>query len=88
MEKSNTYVKVGFFQKVLAKFSNSSKCHSCEPKIVPELLIPVTDNNKLLVSLWTNLDIKSPHYKIWLKSAIYVHEFNCLQCMLAKLIDY
>ena len=73
---------------MLAKFSNSSKCHSCEPKIVPELLIPVTDNNELLVILWINLDIKSPHYKIWLKSAIYVHEFNCLQCRLAKLIDY
>ena len=22
------------------------KCHSCEPKIVPQLLIPVNDNNK------------------------------------------
>ena len=34
-------VKVGFFQKVMAKFSNLSYCHSCEPKIVPELLFPV-----------------------------------------------
>ena len=44
-------VKEGLFQKVLAKFSNLSKFHSCEPKIVPELLIPVNDNNKLLVIL-------------------------------------
>ena len=42
-------VKVGFFQKVF--FSNLSKFHSCEPKIVPELLIPVNDNNKILVIL-------------------------------------
>ena len=34
-------LKVGFFQKVLAKFSNLSKCHTCEPKIVQELLIPL-----------------------------------------------
>ena len=34
-------VKVGFFQKVMAKFSNLSDCHSCEPKIVLVLLIPV-----------------------------------------------
>jgi hypothetical protein len=44
-------VTVDFFQKVLAKFSNFSKCHSCEPKIVPELLIPVNDNYKILVIL-------------------------------------
>ena len=44
-------IKVGFFQKVLAKFSNFSKCNSCEPKIVPELLIPVSDNNKTLLIL-------------------------------------
>ena len=37
-------VKVGFFQKVLAKFSNFSNCHSCESKIVPELLVPVRDH--------------------------------------------
>ena len=24
--------------------------------------------------------IKSPHYKIWLKNANYMDEFNCLQC--------
>ena len=57
------HVKVGFFQKVLAKFSNFSKCHSCEPKIVPELLIPVNNNNKILVILWIDQVIKSPHYK-------------------------
>ena len=40
---------------MLAKFSNLSKCHSCEPKIVPELLIPVNDNDEILVVLWINL---------------------------------
>ena len=44
-------IKVGFFQKVLAKFSNFSKCHSREPKIVPELLIHVNDNIEILVIL-------------------------------------
>ena len=41
-------IKVGFSQKVMAKFSNLSNCHSCEPKTVPALLIPVNDNNKIL----------------------------------------
>ena len=53
--------KGSFFQKVMTKFSQLSKCHSCEPKIVPEFLIPVNDNNKISVILWTNLVIKSPH---------------------------
>ena len=44
-------VKVGFNQKVLAKFSNLSDCHSCELKIVPALLIPVKDNIKILAIL-------------------------------------
>ena len=44
-------VKVGFSQKVMAKFSNLSNCHSCEPKIVPAHLIPVNDNNKILAIL-------------------------------------
>ena len=60
-------VKVGFSQKVMAKFFILSNCHSCEPKIVPALLIPVKDNNKILAILWIDLDIKSPHYKIWPK---------------------
>ena len=34
-------LKVGFFEKVMAKFSNLSNRHACEPKIVPELLFPV-----------------------------------------------
>ena len=34
-------VKVGFFEKVMAKFSNLSNRHTCEPKIVSELLFPV-----------------------------------------------
>ena len=60
-EISCSFVKVGFFQKVMAKFFNLSKCHSCEPKIVLKLLIPVNDNIKPLVILWTNLVLKSPH---------------------------
>ena len=44
-------VKVGFSQKVMVKFSNLSNCHSCEPKIVPALLIPVNNNDKLLAVL-------------------------------------
>ena len=44
-------VKVGFSQKVMAKFFILSNCHSCEPKIVPALLIPVKDNNKILAIL-------------------------------------
>ena len=54
----------------MAKFSNFSKCHSCELKIVPELLIPVNDNNKILVFLWIDLVIKSPHYEIWLRNSM------------------
>ena len=46
-----TDIKVGFSQKVMAEFSNFSNCHSCEPKIVSALLIPVNDNNKILAIL-------------------------------------
>ena len=82
-------IKVGFFQKVMAKFSNLSKCHSCEPKIVPELLFPVNIINKILVNFWIDLVIKSPHYEIWLKNANYMGEFNCLQCLQSsEIIDY
>ena len=38
-------IKVGFIQKVLAKFSNLSECNSCEPKIVPELLFLILNIN-------------------------------------------
>ena len=48
-------VKVGFFQKVMAKFSNLSYCHSCEPKIVCELLFPVHVIIKVLVIFWIYL---------------------------------
>ena len=30
----SVYIKVDFFQKVLAKFYNFSKCHSCEPNLL------------------------------------------------------
>ena len=61
------YVKVGFSQKVMAKFSNLSDCHSCEPKIVPALLIPVNSSKQNTGNFlnWSNK--KSPHYEISLK---------------------
>ena len=40
--KHTEQVKVGFSQKVMAKFSNLSNRHGCKLKIVPELLFPVT----------------------------------------------
>ena len=72
---------------MLAKFFNFSKCHSCEPKIVPKLLIPVNDNNKILAILWIDLVIKSPHYKIWLKmQIIWVSLIVCNACKAKKLL--
>ena len=44
-------VKVGFHQKVMAKFSNLSNRHACEPKIVPELLFPVHVINRTVVTI-------------------------------------
>ena len=44
-------LKVGFLQKVMAKVSNLSNRHACEPKIVPEHLFPVCVINKLQVIL-------------------------------------
>ena len=42
-------IKVGFCQKVMAKFSNLSNRHTCEPKIVPEQLFPVHVVNRIFV---------------------------------------
>ena len=69
----------------MAKFSNFSKCHSCELKIVPELLIPVNDNNRILVILCIDLVIESPH-AIWLKNANYMGEFNAIQFKLFRML--
>ena len=41
-------VKVGFFQKVMAKFSNLSNRHACEPKIVSEHLFLLNVINEIL----------------------------------------
>ena len=49
--KMSDILKVGFSQKVTAKFSNLSNCRSCEPIIAPALLIPVNDNKKKLAIL-------------------------------------
>ena len=45
----NDFIKVGFCQKVMAKFSNLSNRHTCEPKIVPEQLFPVHVVNRIFV---------------------------------------
>ena len=58
------FIKVGFFQKVTAKFSNLSKWHSCEPKIVLELLFPVHVINKILVIFWYHLAKKSAYHEL------------------------
>ena len=41
-------VKVGFFQKMKTKFSNLSNRHASEPKIVSELLFPVSISNTFM----------------------------------------
>ena len=81
-------VKIGFFLKVLTKFSNFSKCHSCEPKIVPEILIPVNDNNNILVIFWIDLVIKSPHYEICMTKKCKLYGWVLLFTMLAKSRNY
>jgi hypothetical protein len=74
---------------MLAKFSNFSKCHSCKPKIVPELLIPVNNINKILVILWIDLVIKPPHYEIWLKKGNDMVNFIVYNAYkVKKVIDY
>ena len=87
--KRERFLKVGLLQKVMAKFSNLSNSHSCEPKIIPALLIPVNDNNKILAIFWIDLDIKSPNYDICLKNLNFMNKFNCLQCLKSyEIIDY
>ena len=52
--KQNLKTRKGrfFFRRcTYTKIFNFSICHSCEPKIVPELLIPVMDSYKILVIL-------------------------------------
>ena len=55
-------------------FSEGAQTQMGEPKIVPELLTPLNDNNKILV-----IFIKSPHYEIRVKNANYMGEGNPLQ---------
>ena len=43
-----TPVKVGFFEKEMAKFSNLSNRHACEPKIVSEHLFLLNVINEIL----------------------------------------
>ena len=80
--------KGSFFSEGAGKISNVSKCHSCEPKIVPELLIPINDNNKISVILDLDLVIKSPHYETILKNANYMDKFNCCNaCKVKRLLS-
>ena len=44
-------LKVGFFQKVMAKNFNLSNRHACEPKIVSELLFPVSVVDTLMANI-------------------------------------
>ena len=74
---------------MLAKISNFSKYHSCEPKIVPALLISVNGNNEIVVILWIDVLIKSPHYEILLKNANLMGKFYSLQSLQCQeIIDY
>ena len=41
LKKVDHTVKIIFFQRVMAKFSNLSNRHAYEPEIVSELLLPV-----------------------------------------------
>ena len=45
------FLKVGFFQKVTAEYSNLSNRHACEPKIVSELLFPVSVVDTLMANI-------------------------------------
>ena len=58
------FLKVCFFQKVMAKFSNLSNRHACEPKIVPELLFPVNVFNTIWTICSIHLAKKSASYKL------------------------
>ena len=62
--KTRLLLKIGFIQKALEIFSNFSKCHPCEPKIIPELWFPVNIINKMMANFWIDLVIKSPHYDV------------------------
>ena len=53
------FVKVGSFQKMMAKFSTLSDRHACEPKIVPELLFPVNVIDAIQVIFLINLAKKN-----------------------------
>ena len=71
IEETKQCVKEGFFQKVMAKSSNLSNRHSCEPKIVSYLLYPVHVGDKILVLVWNhivkNLLILDNNQKIYTK---------------------
>ena len=46
----------------MAEFSNLSNRHACEPKIVLELLFPVSIVNTIQVKVWIHLAKKSAFY--------------------------
>ena len=62
MENEEHFSKVGFIQRVLAKFSISNNMN------IALKLFPINSTNKTLVTFWIHLVIKSPHYERWLKN--------------------
>ena len=60
----------------MAKFSNLSNRHACEPKIVPEHLFPVSVINKSQVTFWIHLTKKPAYYELWYKNLKEIYKFN------------
>ena len=60
----------------MAKFSNLSNRHACEPKIVSELLFPVNAINTIWVIFWIHLAKKSAYYDIESKKLKEIIDFD------------
>ena len=65
-----------FFQKVMAKFSNLSNRHACEPKIVFKLLFPVNVINTIWAIFLIHLSYKSAYYELKQKILKEIFDFN------------
>ena len=65
---SRDHLKVGFFQKVMAKSSNLSNRHACEPNIVLEPLFPVHIVNIRIVLFWKNFVKTSAYFELQSKN--------------------
>ena len=60
----------------MARSSNLSNRHACEPKIVLEHLFPVSVINKLQVTIWIHIAIKPAYYELWYKNLKDIIKFN------------